>query len=101
MLNDSEIFQETSESRLLLRLMQDYFDLHPHARDGLSLSVFRNNDIQPVIAAVHAYLTILSKEPTAARKNKRYVLSSTRRIPYAISVTLLQNPMMIPMSQVG
>ena len=88
MLNDSEIFQETSESRLLLRLMQDYFDLHPHARDGLSLSVFRNKDIQPVIAAVHAYLTILSKEPTATRKNKRYVLSSTRRIPYAISVTL-------------
>ena len=65
MLSDSEIFQETSESRLLLRLMQDYFDLHPHARDGLSLSVFRNKDIQPVIAAVHAYLTILSKEPTA------------------------------------
>ena len=88
MLNDSEIFQETSESRLLLRLMQDYFDLHPHARDGLSLSVFRNKDIQPVIAAVHAYLTILSKEPTATRKNKRYVLSPDRRIPYAISVTL-------------
>ncbi|MCG8550542.1 MAG: hypothetical protein MI799_09100 [Desulfobacterales bacterium] len=87
-LNDSEIFQETSESRLLLRLMQDYFDLHPHARDGLSLSVFRNKDIQPVIAAVHAYLTILSKEPTVTRKNKRYVLSPDRRLPYAISVTL-------------
>ena len=88
MLNDSQIFQETSESRLLLRLMQDYFDLHPHARDGLSLSVFRNKDIQPVIAAVHAYLTILSKEPTVTRKNKRYVLNPDRRIPYAISVTL-------------
>jgi DNA phosphorothioation-dependent restriction protein DptH len=88
MLNDSEIFQETSESRLLLRLMQDYFDLHPHARDGLSLAVFRNKDIQPVIAAVHAYLKVLATPPTASRSNRRYVLGAERRLPYAISVTL-------------
>jgi len=87
-LNDSEIFQETSESRLLLRLMQDYFDLHPHARDGLSLAVFRNKDIQPVIAAVHAYLKILSTAPTSTRTNKRYVLDPRRNRPYAISVTI-------------
>ena len=87
-LNDSEIFQETSESRLLLRLMQDYFDLHPHARDGLSLAVFRNKDIQPVIAAVHAYLKILSTPPTSTRANKRYVLDRYRNRPYAISVTI-------------
>jgi len=87
-LNDSEIFQETSESRLLLRLMQDYFDLHPHARDGLSLAVFRNKDIQPVIAAVHAYLKILATPPTSTRPNKRYVLDSFRNRSYAISVTV-------------
>jgi len=87
-LNDSEIFKETSESRLLLRLMQDYFDLHPHARDGLSLAVFRNKDIQPVIAAVHAYLKILSTPPTSTRINKRYVLGPHRNRPYAISVTI-------------
>jgi len=83
MFSDSEVFRETSESKLLLRLMLDYFRLHPHARDGLSLAVFRNKDIQPIIAAVHQYLSIL-----ADPKNPRYyVLPPNRRRPYAISVT--------------
>ncbi len=86
--SDNEMFRQTSESRLLLRLMQDYFDLHPHARDGLSLAVFRNSDIQPVIAAVHAYLEILAKKPTIQQLNKRYVLSPDREHPYAMSVTI-------------
>jgi len=87
-LSDTEMFRETSESKLLLRLMQDYFDLHPHARDGLSIAVFRNKDIQPVIAAIHAYLRILANKPTAQQSNKRYILNDERRRPYAISVTL-------------
>ncbi|MCC5851094.1 MAG: ATP-binding protein [Verrucomicrobia bacterium] len=86
--SDTEMFRETSESKLLLRLMQDYFDLHPHARDGLNIAVFRNKDIQPVIAAVHAYLKLLAKKPTAQQPNKRYVLGGDRKRPYAISVTL-------------
>jgi len=86
--SDTEMFRETSESKLLLRLMQDYFDLHPHVRDGLNVAVFRNKDIQPVIAAVHAYLKILAKKPTAQQPNKRYVLGPNRERPYAISVTL-------------
>lgn len=87
-LNDAEMFRETSESKLLLRLMQDYFDLHPHARDGLSIAVFRNKDVQPVVAAVHAYLKVLATKPTARKPNKRYVLHDERRRPYAISVTV-------------
>ena len=87
-LSDTEMFRETSESKLLLRLMQDYFDLHPHARDGVNLAVFRNKDIQPVIAAIHAYLRILATKPTAQTSNKRYILNDERRRPYAISVTL-------------
>ena len=87
-LNDAEMFRETSESKLLLRLMQDYFDLHPHARDGLSIAVFRNKDIQPVVAAVHAYLKVLATKPTKQKPNKRYVLNEERRRPYAISVTV-------------
>ncbi len=86
--SDTEMFRETSESKLLLRLMQDYFDLHPHARDGLSLGIFKNEGIQPVIAAVHAYLKILAQKPTAQRPNRRYVLDPDRDRPYAISVTL-------------
>jgi len=87
-LSDAEMFRETSESKLLVRLMQDYFDLHPHARDGLSLAVYRNSDIQPVIAAVHKFLRILAAPGTKATPNPRYVLSSSRRRPFAIGVTL-------------
>lgn len=81
--SDTEMFRETSESKLLLRLMLDYFRLHPHVRDGLSIAIFRNKDIQPVISAVHHYLKMLAnpKEP------RYYVLSQERSRPYAISVT--------------
>lgn len=79
--SDTEMFRESNESQQLLRLILDYFRLHPHARDGLSLAIFRNNDIQPVIAAVHDYLMTLANP-----KDKRYYLSNRQR-PYAISVT--------------
>lgn len=81
---DAEMLRESRESKLLFRLMLDYYRLHPHARDGLALAVFRNQDIQPVIAAVHQYLTKLADE-----KDRYYVLSPERRKPYAISVTIL------------
>jgi DNA phosphorothioation-dependent restriction protein DptH len=81
---DVEMFRESRESKLLFRLMTDYFRLHPHARDGLSLAVFRNQDIQPVIAVVHQYLNKLAD----ARDPRYYVLSPDRRKPYAISVTV-------------
>lgn len=83
-MTDADMFRESRESKLLFRLMMDYFRLHPHARDGLNLSVFRNQDIQPIIAAVHQYLNKL-----ADMKDRRYyVLSPERRKPYAISVTI-------------
>jgi len=82
---DAEMLRETRESKLLFRLMLDYFRLHPHARDGLALAVFRNQDIQPVIAAVHQYLSKLADE----KDHRYYVLSPERRKPYAISVTIL------------
>lgn len=80
-LTDLEMFKETSESRLLLRLILDYFRLHPHARDGISIAVFRNKDIQPIIAALHKYLLTM-----ADPKEKRYFIANRQR-PYAISVT--------------
>jgi DNA phosphorothioation-dependent restriction protein DptH len=87
-LSDSELFQRSGESRLLLRLFLDYYDLHPHAQDGLSIAVYRNKDVQPVVAAVHEYLSILAKKPTISQNNKRFVINSERRRPYAISVTI-------------
>ena len=82
---DAEMLRESRESKLLFRLMLDYYRLHPHARDGLALAVFRNQDIQPVIAAVHQYLSKLADE----KDHHYYVLSPERRKPYAISVTIL------------
>jgi len=81
---DAEMFRESRESKLLYRLMTDYFRLHPHARDGLNLAVFRNQDIQPIIAAVHQYLTKLADE----KDRRYYVLSPERPKPYAIGVTI-------------
>lgn len=83
-LADVELFRDTRESRLLHRLMVDYFRLHPHARDGLSLAVYRNADIQPVIAAVHQYLMTLADR----RQEKLFVLHEGRRKPYAMTVTI-------------
>ncbi|MDD5678852.1 MAG: DUF87 domain-containing protein [Kiritimatiellae bacterium] len=81
---DAEMFRESRESKLLFRLMTDYFRLHPHARDGLNLAVFRNQDIQPIIAAVHQYLNKLADQ----RDPRYYVLPPERRKPYAIGVTI-------------
>ena len=81
---DTEMFHESRESKLLFRLMTDYFRLHPHARDGLNLAVFRNQDIQPVIAAVHQYLNKLAD----TRDPRYFVLHPERRKPYAIGVTV-------------
>ena len=80
---DAVLFRETRESRLLFRLMTDYFRLHPHARDGLSLAVFRNEDIQPVVAAAHQYLNQL-----ASPLPPYDVLAPGRRTPYALTVTV-------------
>ena len=81
---DTEMFRESRESKLLFRLMTDYFRLHPHARDGLTLAVYRNQDIQTIIAAVHQYLNKLADE----KDRRYYVLSPERRKPYAIGVTI-------------
>lgn len=88
-LTDTELFRMNSESTLLLRLLLEYFDLHPHARDGLSIAVYRNKSLQPVLAAVNYYLKELAKPPTAQQSNKRYILNNDRQTPYSITVTLI------------
>ena len=82
--SDADMFLETRESKLLNNLLLDYFRLHPHARDGLNLAVYRNQDIQPIIAAIHAYLMKLSniKDPNY------YVIRNERNKPYNISVSI-------------
>jgi DNA phosphorothioation-dependent restriction protein DptH len=87
-ITDSSMFRDSNESKLLVRLLQDYFDIHPHAQDGLSVAIYRNRDIQPIIAAIHTYLKILSDPGNSSKPNSRYVLTPERNRPYAISITL-------------
>jgi len=68
--SDAEIFCITRESRLLCRFLTDYWYMHPQANDGISIGVYRNDDIQPILSAIHNYLRrldevgVLSEERT-------------------------------------
>ena len=55
-MSDATLFTESRESILIFRILQDYHKLHPHADDGLSIAIYQNQDIQPVIAAVDHFL---------------------------------------------
>jgi DNA phosphorothioation-dependent restriction protein DptH len=78
---DTEMFAETRESRLICNILRDYLDIHPHARDGFSMAVYRNEDIQPVISAVHAFLSELAEGDMP-------VLGETRNRRYAVTITV-------------
>jgi DNA phosphorothioation-dependent restriction protein DptH len=54
--SDAEIFSVTRESQLLFRFLKDYWYMHPQANDGISIGVYRNDDIQPILSAIHTYL---------------------------------------------
>jgi len=74
-ISDSEMFRETRESKLLFRLLREYWYMHPHASDGISLGIFRNDDIQPVLSAVHQYLECLAdKKILNEDKASRYLV---------------------------
>lgn len=75
---DREMFAETRESRLLKNLLTDYLDIHSHARDGISLAIYRNTDIQPVISGIHAFLEKLDNDGVIGEhRSRHYVVSIT------------------------
>lgn len=61
--SDIDLYAESDESALLEDLLRQYHTLRPHAGDGISLAVFRNTSIQPVIAGVHSFLRRLATDP--------------------------------------
>jgi len=74
-ISDSELFRPSRESLLIGRILGDYRRLHPHAEDGLSIAIYQNDDIQPVVAAVDEYLrTVCDDRPEDARD---YAMSVT------------------------
>ena len=67
-ISDTELFRRGRESMLICRILDDYRRLHPHAEDGLSIAVYQNQDIQPVIAAVDEYLKgVCSERPESMK----------------------------------
>ena len=63
-LSDIDLYAESDESALLEDLLGQYQVLRPHAEDGISLAIFRNTSIQPVIAGLHSFLQGLTKSET-------------------------------------
>nr|WP_321306839.1 DUF87 domain-containing protein [uncultured Sphaerochaeta sp.] len=51
-ISDSALTRVGEESTLLKRLIQDYFHVYALAQDGISLAIFKNFDIQPIVAAI-------------------------------------------------
>lgn len=77
-ISDSEFFKNTNESNLLSRLLEDYLVLHPHSRDGISLAIYRNKDIQPVISAIHNFIKRINTKLYAnSNKSKEYLVNIT------------------------
>ena len=68
-ISDTELFRRGRESMLICRILDDYRRLHPHAEDGLSIAVYQNQDIQPVIAAVDEYLKGVCAERPESMKD--------------------------------
>ncbi len=55
------LFRETSESRLLRDRLDDYVKMHPESADGISLAVYRNEDVQPILSGINAFLRSMDK----------------------------------------
>ena len=60
--SEQVMFKESSESRLLDRTLRDFLKMHKSARDGLSVAVYRNEDVQAVLAGVHSFLKFLESK---------------------------------------
>jgi len=74
-ISDSELFRPSRVSLLIARILDDYRQLHPHGEDGLSIAIYQNDDIQPVIAAVDEYLReVCGERPDESRD---YAMSVT------------------------
>ena len=60
--SEQVMFKESSEAWLLDRTLSDFLKMHKSARDGLSVAVYRNEDVQAVLAGVHSFLKFLESK---------------------------------------
>ena len=80
-ISDTDMFAENRDSRLLEDILNKYLKIHPHAWDGIRIAVYRNEDIQPVISAIHSYLCNLLE-------NNSSFLDDRKQHPYVVDITL-------------
>ena len=78
-ISDSKLFEESAESALLCGFMDDYCEICPQTADGISIAIFRNTSIQPVIAGIHAFLKKLFNDKEF---NELHTL-----VPYEINIS--------------
>ena len=67
-ISDTELFQPSKDFTLFRRILNDYHSLHPHADDGISIAVFVNDEIQPVIAGIDSFIQELFETRLPARR---------------------------------
>ncbi len=80
---DSALIKKTEESKLLLRLFKDYFKVYALAKDGISIAVFKNSGIQPIISA----LTELIRNKIPNRKEDKEEGAWYDFNPFLLNVT--------------
>ncbi len=81
-ISDADLFRPSSESRHLFRIIREYYEIHLGARDGLSLAVYRNEDVQPILAAIDQFVRWLPDE----RKNDLALAPEDRPEKYSMRV---------------
>ncbi len=92
-LSDSDIFRVNSQSKLMTRILREYLALHPHGHDGLSLIIYKNDDIQSVISSINSLLKGLADKKQCQdwhiiSKEESAVLDVDRNTPYQLQITL-------------
>ena len=75
-IEDAELFSSSRASELVRNTLEDYWDLHPHADDGLSIGAYCGREIQPVIVGIDSFLA--------------KVLSGRSERPYGLRHCVLQ-----------
>lgn len=87
-LSEVQLLKKSAESMLLENFLQEYFKVRPHTWDGISIAVYRNQNIQPVIAGIHAFLEWLHTEAKEDEEDYN-ALRPERRAPYDVRIVFL------------
>ena len=75
----SKLLKDSKETNQLFQILQDFYNSNSYAKDSISLSIIKDDNIQPVIAAIDKLREFLTKE-------------SEIKKPYTISVTFYTTP---------